>query len=202
MQYNNYLEQILGNKTKIGVLRVLCQFPDKIWTEREIAKYIEVYNTTVLDNMQDLVNFGIVIIGMHGRAKTVRVNKKNFVFKYVLYPLFETEKRTIEALISSLKSLINKKETKLFLFYGSIVEHKEMPTSDIDLLIITYNKEKAEEQIIKRQSEIVEQFGNEFSITIWSVEEFKKKKNSPFLQTAKKNGIVLYGDWNENSERQ
>lgn len=201
MQYHNYLEQVLGNKTKVGILRVLWQFPDKIWTEREIAEYIKVYNTTVLDNMQDLVNFGIVIVGMHGRAKTVRVNKKNFIFKEIVFPLFETEKKSFEELISSLKNLIDEKDTKLCLFYGSIVEHKEIPTSDIDLLIVTYNKEKAEERIVKRQSEIVDRFGNEISITLWSIEEFKKKKNSPFLQTAKKNGIIICGDWNENSER-
>ncbi len=200
MQYNTYIEKVLGNKTKIGILRVLYQFPDKVWTERELANYIKTYNTTVLDNIQDLVEFGIISVGMHGRGKTIQVNKKNFIFKDLLCPLFEKEKNSLQELLSSLKQLVNERETKLYMLYGSIVEHKEKPNSDVDLLIVTQNKEKAEQRITKKQSEIAEKFGNELSITLWSVEEFKKKKNSPFLQTAKKNCSIICGDWNENSK--
>ncbi|MEK6921796.1 MAG: nucleotidyltransferase domain-containing protein, partial [Nanoarchaeota archaeon] len=123
-------------------------------------------------------------------------------FHEIIHPLFEKEKKSLQELLLSLQQLVDKKETKLYLLYGSIVNHTENPNSDLDLLIVTENKKMAEQRIIKKQSEIAEKFGNEVSVTLWSPEEFKKKKNSPFLQTAKKNAIIIYGDWNENSERQ
>lgn len=199
MQYSSFIEHIAGNRTKIQILRIFYQFPEKMWTARELAKYIRTYHTTVLDNLLDLMDFGIVKIGMHGHGKVLQVNKKNFIFKEMLCPLFEKEKRSREELISSLKELVIEKETKLCVLYGSIAEQKEKPNSDIDLLIVTSQKEKAEERIMKKQSEIVERFGNELSVTLWNIEDFKKKKYSPFIQTAKKKSIIIYGDWNEDS---
>lgn len=202
MQYTAYLEKILGNKTKIALLRVFYKIPDKIWTSRELARYIGMYNTTILDNFDDFVDFGLLEVGMHGKGKTIKVNKESFVFRRIVKPLFGTEKNTFEELLSSLKSLIKPKEIKLLALFGSIVEHKEKPNSDIDLLIVTENKETIEKQILKKQAAISKQFGNELSPYIFTPQEFKRKQNSPFLRDAKKKCLILYGDWNENSSSQ
>ena len=199
MQYTHYLDKILGNKTKINLLRVFYRLPDKTWTSRELAEYVGTYNTTVLDNLGDFVDFGLVDVGMHGHGKTIKVNKKNYIFTHIVCPLFETEQTTFNELLSELKRLINKKEIKLFALFGSVVEHKERPNSDIDLLIVTENKEKIEPILTKKQAIIAEKFGNEISPHLFTLKEFKKKQKSPFLHDAKKKSLIVYGEWDENS---
>ena len=77
MLYRNYLEKLLGNRTKIAMLRSFYQIPNKIWSSRDLAKFIGIYNTTVLDNLVDLEEMGLVDIGMHGHVKTIKLNKES-----------------------------------------------------------------------------------------------------------------------------
>ncbi len=195
MQYTRYLPKIFGNKTKINILRVFYRLPDKTWTSRELARYIGTYNTTILDNLNDFIDFGLLDIGAHGHSKTIKVNKKSYVFTQIICPLFETEQNTFSALLSELKMMIKPNEVTLFALFGSVAEHMEKPNSDIDLLIVTDNKERVETILTKKQGIIAAQFGNELSHHIFSLEEFKKKQKSPFLQDAKKKSLIFYGEW-------
>ncbi|GEM_PF-2589497 len=195
MLYRPYMEKLLGNKTKIAVCRAFCKIPDKIWSSRDLAKFIGTYNTTVLDNLGDLEEMGLVDIGQHGHVKTIKLNKESFVFRDILKPLFEKEEKTLKILIEHLKLIINPKDIELFIMFGSIVAKKEKSNSDIDVLIVTKNKEKLDRILTEKQSEISKRFGNELSTYIMSPQEFKEKQKSPFLREAKKNHITVYGEW-------
>ena len=195
MLYRNYLEKLLGNRTKIAMLRSFYQIPNKIWSSRDLAKFIGIYNTTVLDNLVDLEEMGLVDIGMHGHVKTIKLNKESFVFTEIAKPLFEKEAKTFEALVNSLKSIIKSKDIQLFVLFGSIVERREKSNSDIDILIVTKNKESVDILLTEKQGYIVKMFGNELAPHIMSPAEFKEKQNAPFLREAKKNHIPIYGEW-------
>lgn len=195
MRYHHYLEKLLGNKTKISLLRTLYKIPDKVWTSRSLAKFIGTYNTTILDNLSDLAEMGVLHIGNYGRGKTIQLNKQSFIFAEVIKPLFEKEEKSLAVLINKLKSLFNKADLELMVLFGSLVSHEEKPNSDIDLLIVTKNKKQMEEIITQRQGEIAVQFGNELSPYILSPSEFKGKQNTPFIKDIKKKQIILAGEW-------
>lgn len=195
MLYRNYLEKLLGNKTKIAMLRAFYKIPDKIWSSRDLARFIGAYNTTILDNLGDIEDMGLVDIGLHGHVKTIKVNKESFVFTNIVKPLFEKEDKTLKALIEQLKLSIMPKDTDIFVLFGSVVEKKEKPSSDIDLLIVTKNKEKIDRVMSEKQGLISRMFGNEVAACIMSPHEFKEKQKLPFLKEAKKNHITIYGEW-------
>ena len=193
MLYSLYLEKLLGNKTKIAMLRTFYKIPDKIWSSRDLAKFIGTYNTTILDNLGDLEDMGLIDIGMHGHVKTIKLNKESFVFNDIIKPLFRKEEDTLKELIGTIKAAINKKDVELLALFGSIVEKKEKPTSDIDLLIVAKSKEKIDKLLIEKQGAISGRFGNEISPYIMSPQEFKEKQNAPFTKEARKNFILMSG---------
>ena len=163
MIYTRYLEKVLGNKTKIAMLRAFYKVPDKVWTSRGLADFIGTYNTTVLDNLGDLEEMGILIIGSHGKVKTIKVNKDSFIFKEMVKPLFQAEKNSLDKLIKDLKAMLGPKDAKLFLVFGSIVDQKERPNSDIDLIVVTENKGKIDKIIENNQHVISNKYGNGLS---------------------------------------
>jgi len=194
MIYRKYLEKLLGNKTKVALLRVFADVPDKAWTIRELARFIHTYNTTVQDNLPDLEDMGIVEKGMHGKGMVVKVKKDSFVFSHIVAPLFGAEKKTFDALTASLKDALPK-GTMCAVLFGSVAAHTETPHSDIDILVIAADKRAAEESIGRAQSRIAREFGNELSLHLLTPAEFRQKQQTPFIKEAKKTGIVLQGRW-------
>ncbi len=195
MQFKNYMEKLLGNKAKIAMLRAFCAVPEKVWTSRDLAKFIGTYNSTILRNLGDFEDMGIVEIGMHGHVKTIKLNRAGFSFSKIAKPIFDAEKNTLNSLIEDLKEIIKPGDVKFFALFGSVAEGKERPNSDIDLLIVSEKKEKVVEALEKNRSEIAKKYGNEISFQIFSQKEFKLKQSSPFLRDAKKKYISIYGDW-------
>ena len=49
MLFSDYLGTLLGSKVKIKILRALFRFRTKTFTLRELAKYINVSHTAVLN---------------------------------------------------------------------------------------------------------------------------------------------------------
>ncbi|MBI5347046.1 MAG: nucleotidyltransferase domain-containing protein [Candidatus Aenigmarchaeota archaeon] len=195
MIFAKYLEKLVGNKTKIGMLRMFSRIPEKVWSSRDLAKAIGTYNTTVLDNLGDFEEMGLIDLGYHGHVKTIKVNKDSFLFAGVVKPLFEKEAKSLDFLLEDLKSTINTDGLKLAAVFGSIAEHKERPDSDIDILVVTSKKISAEKLLEDNQHRMLKKYGNQISAFVFSPEEFRKKKNAPFIKEAMKNNIVLYGKW-------
>ncbi|MBI2676166.1 MAG: nucleotidyltransferase domain-containing protein [Candidatus Aenigmarchaeota archaeon] len=195
MIYANYLNRILGNRTKIALLRIFCKMPDKVWTSRELARFIGTYNTTVLDNLTDFEEMDLLNISMHGHGKAIKVNKESFIFTEIVRPLFEAETMTLNRLIYDLKAMIDPKDVRLFCLFGSIAEHMEKPGSDIDIIIVTRKKGKIERLLAEKEGMIARKYGNELSVHIFSSKEFRSKQNTPFLREARKRHIVLHGRW-------
>lgn len=195
MIYHNYLEKLLGNKTKISLLRTLYKIPDKVWTSRGLARFIGIYNTTILDNVRDLAEMGILQVGNYGRGKTIQLNKQSFVFAEIIKPLFEKEENSLAILTKKLKSLFGRADLELLVLFGSLVSHEEKPNSDIDILIVTKDKKQVENIITQQQGEIAKQFSNELSPYIFSPSEFKARRNAPFVKDIKKKHILLRGGW-------
>ncbi len=195
MLYTNYLERILGNRTKIALLRIFYKMPDKVWTSRELARFIGTYNTTVLDNLKDFEDMGLLNISMHGHGKAIKINKESFIFTEIVRTLFEAETMTLNRLVCDLKAIIDERDVKLFCLFGSIVEHMEKPDSDIDIIIVTGKRDKIERLLAEKQGMIARKYGNELSLHIFGPKEFRSKQNTPFLREARKRHIALHGRW-------
>ncbi len=179
MLFHNYLETLLGSKAKIKILRVLGRYETKKFTSRELAMRALLSHTAVLKALPELQEMNVVFVEKHGTSHLVTINKESYCYGF-LKSLFEAEKGTIEGL----KKRITKAfpEADAIILFGSIADKKEEINSDIDILIITKNKEVCEERVAKEQTLWSKLFGNVIAASIMTRKEFEKKKNTPFVK--------------------
>lgn len=77
--------------------------------------------------------------------------------------------------------------------YGSCANGTYDAKSDIDIFILSTNKIDNNKQYDIQKYFISFFYGREIQLSIYSVSEFKKLKNNPFLKEIKK-GIKIYGE--------
>jgi len=175
MLFHNYLEKLLGSKTKIKTLRAAFRFPGKSFTTRELSKLIGVSHTGVLKALGDLEEMNILHIETHGRANVVRLNKESFLAQHLQH-IFKLERETVSHLVEDIRKSFNGFEAASIAIFGSLVKGDEEPRSDVDLLIITKDKNGAEERTGELQEKLAGKFGNSVSPHILSPGEFKKER--------------------------
>ncbi len=191
MLFHNYLETLLGSKAKVKILRVLIRYGTKKFTSRELAVQMSLSHTAVLKALPELEEMDIVNKESHGTSNLITINQESYCYPF-LKQLFEAEEKTIEELKHAIKHPLL--ETEIIILFGSIAEKKEEINSDIDLLVITKEKDLCEENIAKMQNLFSKKFGNVIAAQILTKKEFEKKKNKPFIKDLlSKKYILLKG---------
>ena len=191
MLFHKYLETILGSKIKVNILRVLIRFSSKNFTSRELARQIKASHTAVLKSLPDLQGMNIITIEKHGKSNLIKINTES-IFYNKIKELFDFESKTINELVKELEKLPLKANT--IALFGSIASKQEKINSDIDLLIITNNKNMANEIIANKQTLFTNKFGKIISSYLMTRSEFSKKRNSKFIQGIINNHILVKGD--------
>jgi len=163
MQFHDYLEQVLGNRVVIGLLRAMIRYPGKIFTIRGLARTASVsVNETAL-TIHDFEKLGIIKVQPIGRAHQISFNKKNYILNKVIEPIFKAEEKTLEELLKILKKNLDKKVIISAALFGSIVKREEKEDSDIDVLIISNDFDAASEIVSTAIVEVTEMFQTELA---------------------------------------
>lgn len=191
MLFNNYLQALLGSKVKVKILRALCRFETKAFTSRELAEHIKVSHTAVLKSLGDLQGMNIIRIESHGASNLIALNKESCLYDG-LKRLFDFEIETINHLKEEIKKILPK--SKSAALFGSVATKKEEFNSDIDILVISQNKAEVNEIIAKNQEAFSKRFGNMLSAYAMTEDEFKRKRNSPFIKDILNSCILIKGD--------
>lgn len=179
MLLHHYWEKALGSKVKVKILRVLCKYPSKRFTIRELARLIHCTHTPVLKSIPDLQEMNLIRLEKHGTANLLTFNTKSYLFS-LLHSLFIAETSTKQELKKELATLLP--ETKMVALFGSICAGTETAHSDIDLLIVTNTKKKIKKEIDEMRKNMTDKFGNLLSPKIFTEAEFKANKNKPFAK--------------------
>jgi predicted nucleotidyltransferase len=77
--------------------------------------------------------------------------------------------------------------------FGSIVEARETPLSDVDLLVVTNEKEKVEGIIMNLQKDVSERFGNSISAYYVRERDLKTRLEESPIKQALQNHILICG---------
>ncbi len=136
------MEDMLGSKTKIKILRTLMKFETKKFTSRELAQRLDVSHTAVLKSIPALEDMNIIQKEQHGNSNLILLNKESYCFA-ILKNIFSEEEKTTTELIKMIKEYFGDKNT--IILFGSIIHKKEEASSDIDLLIIDIHQSVADE---------------------------------------------------------
>ena len=191
MKLHNYLEQILGNKISISTLRTLIKHKGKIYTIRKLAKDAGASHPEVSKVIDKLEKFGVVKIQPVGKAYQLSLNNKSYVLTKIVEPAIRAEQRTLDEIILMLKKYFDAEEIIAAAIFGSVVKETEKEDSDIDLLVITDDIEKANVIIADAQEEIGLIFHSKISPIIFSKKEFKSKKNTNLVRSIINNHIMV-----------
>ncbi|MGI0056252.1 MAG: nucleotidyltransferase domain-containing protein [Nitrosarchaeum sp.] len=194
MKLHNYLEQVLGNKIAISILRTLVKYKGKIYTIRRLAEDAGASHPEVSKTLGELEKFGVVQIQPVGRAHQISLNEKSYVLGKIIVPILKAEEKTLAEVISILKNHLGTKKIISAVIFGSVAKSEERDDSDIDVLIISNDLDHAISVISNAALEISLKFQSNVSHIIFSELQFRsKKKNNALIQSILVNHIVICG---------
>lgn len=192
MRFTHFLEHVLGNKTKVAILRYLSLTGLEL-NGRQIARAIDISPPTVNRALAELGKEGVLIQRNVGRAYLYRLNGDNWLAEELLIPLFQKERELLERALSEV--LDDVPSILSAILYGSLARGEEEPFSDVDLLIVTDNGVKARDVLEERAINFLERYGNVLSLYILDLDEFRNlyQQRDELLREILAEGRVIAG---------
>lgn len=199
MQFHDYLEQVLGNKAAIRVLRAMVRYQAKIFTKRGLARTANVSVNEAALTIGDFEDLGIIRVQPVGRSHQLSLNKKSYILNKIIEPIFKAEEDTLSELIKVLKRNLDKKRVIISAaLFGSVVKGKEKPDSDIDILIISDDFDASSQIVSDALVEVAEVFHAQLEPITFSQKELQSKKKGDLIRSIIANHIMICGKDLEN----
>lgn len=197
MLFVNPLDSILGQLSKVKILRFLCKTQAE-FNGREISKITKLSHVKCHTALKSFASHGLLIYRNVGRSTLYKVNTDNFLIKNILQPLFSKEADLLEYLIIDIVKIFKELKPTSIIVYGSTIREDARADSDVDLLIIF--KDDANPYLIKKYIEQVSEllspkYGNQLSCKAIKESSFKQKiKNENNLYSEIiRTGKLVYG---------
>ena len=192
MKFHNILDEMLGNKTKVRLLRAFFTYPEKGFTESELERIAGIPQASVHRNVKSLLDNGFLDRKRIGKANLYSLNKEHILY-LPLNSNFEAERNVIVELknmiAESVKSL---SQIELAVLFGSIVKGVERADSDVDIFIVCKGeKSKLEDKLTGLTNISLNKFGNPVSLLIKHKEELKELKTRSIFREIK-NGEIIF----------
>ncbi len=180
MRLHAFLEDVLGSRAKVSVLRMLFKFKAKAFTGRELAESIRLTHTGVRRALRDLQASNLIRMEYHGRSNLITLNPDSYLYD-VLQTLFDVEANTFYSFIQELKREIPHGIVSCAIF-GSVARGTDEPDSDVDVLFITDAKEAVQRFVEDKMQFFVRRYGSVIAPYVMSKNEFVRKKSTPFVK--------------------
>jgi predicted nucleotidyltransferase/DNA-binding HxlR family transcriptional regulator len=193
MLLHNYLEKLLGSKAKIKILRALRRHKGKEFTVRELADYIKISHTGVHKTLADLYDMNVVTLKSIGKSHTVSLNLDSHLTELVerLYGFEDDTPKELQRLIRN--RLCSQAGIDSAAIFGSVARGEEEPRSDIDLMIMSSDRENAVAAASELQVEVSRRFGNPLAAYIVTREEMSEGR-SPVIKDIREQNIMICGE--------
>lgn len=192
MKFHNILDEVLGNKTKVKLLRGFFTYPEKEFTESELQRIAGIPQASVHRNVKSLLENGLLDRKRIGKANLYSLNKE-----HILYPLLSSDFAEERNILVELKKVItgavkNLSEVELAVLFGSIAKGIERADSDVDVFIVCKgDKSQLEEKLKDLISVTRNKFGNPFSLMIKRCEELKDLKTISIYKEIKSGKVIF-----------
>jgi len=192
MQFHNLVEMMFSSKVKIKVLRTLWRYREKEFTIRELAKFLGISHTGIRKILDELEKANAIRVRTLGRSYAFRLDANSYA-TCIVDRIFEMERESLSELQDILRRRLESPSVTSAALFGSIVEGRDTPRSDIDLLIVTDHRERVEGIVSELQKEVSERFGNSISAYYVGEEELPKKRKEPPIKQALQSHILICG---------
>jgi len=187
------IENLLGSKAKIKVLRKFVQSRDWTFNLTELSKDLDINKGNLSRVLGDFEKENIVSVVRKGRIKLFKLDLNDKFVKDLLIPLFELEERIFQSVEERLKTI----DAESTVLYGSFARKEARPCSDIDVMVLVRDK-KDVGRMAKKVEKLSEEFLEEnliLFVDVMAVSEFKKlyERDEPLIKKIVKEGKVLSG---------
>lgn len=196
MKFTNILEDILGHKSKIKILRYLISSKLEL-AGREISRVIGIHHRTCHAALKELASFGVVVMRRSGAAIAYKLNDNNLLVKEILIPIFALEKDLLPRVISLILKDVHIRVISAIVF-GSVSASRERGTSDVDVLFLVLSKKDQAaliEKFEKVEYDFILKYGNMFSPLVLTKHEFYRrlKHKDRLMRNIIQKGKAVYG---------
>jgi predicted nucleotidyltransferase len=202
MKFRDSFFQLIDTEAKLKVVRFLLNHESALpagqagMSEREISSLVRISHMTVNRVLRDLEQWHFVSYERVGRAHVWKVNPQSYAYDVLntIKTAVDTLPQPVEALKATILSGLPKKNLIKVILFGSVSKNDEKTDSDIDLFVLTQNKEslKSLEEALERLSIIcLEKFGNRLAAYVLTEKQLQQKKDLRLLEEIEK-GIQLF----------
>jgi DNA-binding MarR family transcriptional regulator len=190
---HDYTGEVLGSKAGIRVLKTLVRYRGKVFTIRELAKTAGLSHPEVSLVVKDLESRGVVRLQPVGRALQVTLNDDSYILKAVVEPLITAEEKTLSALVSTVKSFFSDRRISSVAVFGSVAKGLERRHSDIDVLIISNDRELANNCAARAGAATLSRFGLGLSPLIMDETTFARRQGEDLTNSILESYIQVWG---------
>lgn len=195
MRYTQPLDDLLGSRARLSVLRYLCTVGGE-HTGREIARAIGMGETPTHRALKALADTLVVLYRVAGRAHYYRLNEQHALVKRGLRPLFAAERTQRDTAVAELLAGVDV-SLDTALVYGSVARGEDTWHSDLDVLLVTptaNDARRATERIWQRDGDLLRRYGV-ISVRALSRDELVERvqHGERWLLEALRDGVVVRG---------
>ena len=196
MKFYQVLDDLLGQHSKVKILRYLCQTRLEM-SGRRIAKDLGLSPWACHLALRQLTDQGVLTMRNVGRTCLFCLNEGNYVAAKLLLPLFTGEAHLLQNAIEELTAGLDKSIISVIL-YGSVARKQEHPFSDLDLVVLVpsdASRKKVRALFESSEESFIARFGNRLSPLILPVAEFRKRyrNRDPLIMDVVNTGRVVSG---------
>jgi predicted nucleotidyltransferase len=190
---HDYAADVLGSKTSIRLLRTLTRYKGKVFTIRELSLAAGVSHPQASAVLKELERRAVVRLQPVGRAYQVSLNRESYIVRSVIEPLFASENDTISSLVSVIRPFFDDPRIISAAVFGSVARGQEGSASDIDLLIITDDRDFANECAARATVAILPRFGHPLSQLILDEARFVRDSDGELEKAILAHYVLVYG---------
>lgn len=187
------LKDLFISKTRVKLLEVLLNQPNKIFYVRELVRNVGEQINAVRAELSRMEKVGMVFSEPRANRKYYGI-KKDYIYFDELLRLVAKSTGLGNDLI---KERMKLGKVKYVMFSGRFIRKMEATPNDVDLLIVGNVIIPQLSAMVKKAEEEV---GREINYTVMSEEEFqfRKQRGDPFISDIlKRSRIMIVGDEEE-----
>jgi predicted nucleotidyltransferase len=192
MKFHNILDEMLGNKTKVRLLRAFFTYPEKGFTESELERIAGIPQASVHRNVKSLMDNGLLDRKRIGKANLHSLNKEHILY-HLMQANFEAERNVLVELKNMIEeSVKSMPQIELAILFGSIIKGMERADSDVDIFIVCKGeKSKLDDKLTYLRNMSQNKFGNPVSLMIKRMEELQDLKTRSIFKVIKSGEIIF-----------
>lgn len=187
------LEEILGSRTKVRILRLLVGQPEREFTTRQLALAARQSLGAVHPALGQLVASRIVLIRRVGRSRVVRINRGHPLHG-ALAALFRGESSALLLVAREFADALPGEGLAAVVLFGSVARGEPGPRSDVDVLVVVDDPRRAPTARRVASSMLDRYDANVSPLVLSSVEVARRlSRFDPLLGTIASEGKLLRG---------